>query len=182
MGASLDSSDERFLCVQYQKIISGIATATDTFMPAEFVNEWRLADKVRLTLDSFEANLSKQQFVRLIWALGQQNLITCDFYTRLSKLLLSDTARVSGVNQLNLKDIQSLLESFRFAMNQSSYDETLIDVLFDKVISAGEIDPSLLVSLIKTCKRGRYNDPKVIKFLFEQTMIQMQKGTLNMDF
>lgn len=58
-------------------------------------------------------------------------------------------------------------------MNQSSYDETLIDVLFDKVISAGEIDPSLLVSLIKTCKRGRYNDPKVIKFLFEQTMIQM---------
>ncbi len=67
-------------------------------------------------------------------------------------------------------------------MNQSNYNETLIDVLFDKIIQAGDLEVTLLVSLMKTCKKGRYNDPKAIQFLFDQAMHHIRQGNLLQDF
>jgi hypothetical protein len=59
-----------------------------------------------MKLKEIEASLSKQQFMRLLWGLGELEMVySHDFYKRISEVILSPKSKSSGINMLNLKDI-----------------------------------------------------------------------------
>jgi len=56
-------------------------------------------------MDFYEKKLHKHQFVKLIWGLGQINIIDSHFYDSIAATILSPKSKNSNVKLLNVKDI-----------------------------------------------------------------------------
>lgn len=119
-------------------------------------------------LEEFERECTRGQFMRMLWGLGQLKIIySHDFFDTLTDVILSEHSQNSGVDRLNLKDIQTVLESVRYFCNQSTFDERLFDALFARIRELDSLTVQNIVSFLRTFRESRYNDPVVLKYVLD---------------
>lgn len=158
---------------EIERILTGLACGIQ-FLPqrAELLKNQMF--RLNLHFKEFEERLNKQKFVRLMWSLGKLNLIQTQFYTSISEVLLSSESQNTNLETINVKDIQTILESFRHYFDFGSYDNELIDALFTSLMEQTKnerrVHPSILVSLLKTINFARYYNPKVLNWLYTEVV------------
>jgi len=74
---------------------------------------------------------------------------------------------LQNLSKLTLNDSKVILEAFRSFCAQNSFNPTLIDAIFDRVISAplSDFNYSILISLIKSAKSIRQDREEIHKKL-----------------
>lgn len=78
---------------------------------------------IEAQLKDFEKVLHKQDFLKLLWGLGKLNMTyRQSVYKLILEIILSEDSKNSGIKELNLKDIQTVLESVRPFCQRSDYD------------------------------------------------------------
>jgi hypothetical protein len=69
-----------------------------------------------------------------------------------------------------------VFESIRNFCESNTYDESLINALFEQIMKEQTLDIKTIVSLIRSVYACRFKNDTIIEYLFNQSMLHIEAG------